>query len=66
MSAMTMKMDMSMTVENQPVSMNMEIKVSDVKTGSAVTVKLPDDLDTYSEIIGGADVGISVATTAAA
>lgn len=66
MSAMTMKMDMAMTVENKPVSMNMEIKVGDVKTGDSVTVKLPDDLDTYAEVIGGADAPATTTTTAAA
>ena len=39
-----------MTVENVPVSVSLEMAVSDISVGNSVTVTLPDDLDTYQDI----------------
>ena len=54
-SGMKMTMGMEMAAEGQTMAMDLLVNIHDMKTGSAVTVALPEDLDTYQELIGGAD-----------
>lgn len=52
---MGMTMKMSMTVEGETVTMNMSMDCDVNALGGNVTVTLPNDLDTYVDMIGGAD-----------
>ena len=53
MTGMGTTMNVETTVEGQTMSIAMEMKINNIKTGNSVTVNLPTDLDTYQEIIGG-------------
>lgn len=55
MTGMTIDMDMRMTAEGQTIDLQMGVAVTDIQLDGAVSVTLPDDLDSYQEIIGGAD-----------
>lgn len=55
MTGMKTKIDMETTVEDQTMSLVMDMNVTNVKFGNNVTVTLPSDLSSYQEIIGGAD-----------
>ena len=55
LTGMVLKLDLDTTVEDQTMSLTMDMKVTNVKFGNNVTVTLPSDLSTYEEIIGGAD-----------
>jgi len=49
-TAQTMKMDMTMTVEGMDVSASMDMDMTVNNPGQEVTVELPDDLDSYEEM----------------
>ena len=53
LTGMKTKIDMDTTVEDQTMSLVMDMTVTNVKFGSNVTVTLPTDLSSYQEIIGG-------------
>ncbi len=52
---MDIAMQLTMTVEGQTMTMDMTMDCTINKLGNSVTVTLPSDLDTYEEMIGGAD-----------
>ncbi len=52
---MDVAMQLTMTVEDQTMTMDVTMNCTVNKLGSGVTVTLPSDLDTYEEMIGGAD-----------
>lgn len=52
---MDVAMKLTMTVEDQTMTMDMTVNCTVNKLGSGVTVTLPSDLDTYEEMTGGAD-----------
>lgn len=52
---MDISMKLTMMVEGQTMTMDMSMDCVVNKLGDSVTVKLPTDLDTYEEMIGGAD-----------
>lgn len=52
---MDLTMKMSMSVEGQTITMNMTMDCDVNALGNSVTVTLPNDLDTYVDMIGGAD-----------
>ena len=54
-SAMSMTAVINMNVEGSAMTMNMSMDMVINETGDGVTVDVPDDLDTYTDIIGGAD-----------
>ena len=54
LTGMTVSMGMGMTAEGVPVSMDLSLTARDIAYGGDVTVTLPEDLDSYEEIIGGA------------
>lgn len=54
-SAMSMTAVINMNVEGSAMTMNMSMDMAINQTGDGVTVDVPDDLDTYTDIIGGAD-----------
>ena len=45
----------NMNVEGSAMTMNMSMDMVINETGDGVTVDVPADLDTYTDIIGGAD-----------
>lgn len=49
-SAMTMKMPLTMTVAGQEMKMDLDMDITYIDPGKEVTVDFPDDLDTYEEI----------------
>lgn len=49
-TAQTMKMDMTMTVEGMDVGASMDMDMTVNNPGQEVTVELPDDLDSYEEM----------------
>ena len=53
-SGMDMNMKMTMTVEGQTMTMDMNMKC-DINSIGNVTITLPSDLDSYTDLIGGAD-----------
>ena len=53
-SGMDMNMKMTMTVEGQTMTMYMNMKC-DINSIGNVTITLPSDLDSYTDLIGGAD-----------
>lgn len=55
MTGMKLKLDMSMVVEGETMNLALDMNVTDVQFGNSVSVTLPSDLNTYEEIIGGAD-----------
>lgn len=52
---MDVAMQLTMTVEDQTMTMDVTMNCTVNKLGSGVTVTLPSDLDTYEEMTGGAD-----------
>ena len=54
-SATSMTAVINMNVEGSAMTMNMSMDMVINETGDGVTVDVPDDLDTYTDIIGGAD-----------
>ncbi len=54
-SATSMTAVINMNVEGSAMTMNMSMDMDINQTGDGVTVDVPDDLDTYTDIIGGAD-----------
>lgn len=52
---MDVAMKLTMTVEDQTMTMDVTVNCTVNKLGSGVTVTLPSDLDTYEEMTGGAD-----------
>lgn len=52
---MDVAMKLTMTVEDQTMTMDVTMNCTVNKLGSGVTVTLPSDLDTYEEMTGGAD-----------
>ena len=54
-SATSMTAVINMNVEGSAMTMNMSMDMAINQTGDGVTVDVPDDLDTYTDIIGGAD-----------
>lgn len=52
---MDIAMQLTMTVEGQTMTMDMTMDCTINKLGDSVTVTLPSDLDTYEEMIDGAD-----------
>lgn len=54
-SATSMTAVINMNVEGSAMTMNMSMDMEINQTGDGVTVDVPDDLDTYTDIIGGAD-----------
>ena len=52
---MDVAMQLTMTVEDQTMTMDVTMNCTVNKLGNSVTVTLPSDLDTYEEMIGGAD-----------
>lgn len=54
-SAMSMTAVINMNVEGSAMTMNMSMDMDINQTGDGVTIDVPDDLDTYTDIIGGAD-----------
>ena len=52
--SMDMNMKMTMTVEGQTMTMDMNMKC-DINSIGNVTITLPSDLDSYTDLIGGAD-----------
>ena len=50
LETMEMTMAMTMEAEGQTVTVNMTADISDIVLGDAVTVTLPDDLDTYVDV----------------
>ena len=53
-SGMDMNMKMTMTVEGQTMTKDMNMKC-DINSIGNVTITLPSDLDSYTDLIGGAD-----------
>lgn len=53
--SMDVAMQLTMTVEDQTMTMDVTMNCIVNKLGSGVTVTLPSDLDTYEEMTGGAD-----------
>lgn len=53
--SMDVAMQLTMTVEDQTMTMDVTMNCTVNKLGSGVTVTLPSDLDTYEEMTGGAD-----------
>lgn len=53
-SGIDMNMKMTMTVEGQTMTMDMNMKC-DINSIGNVTITLPSDLDSYTDLIGGAD-----------
>lgn len=53
--SMLVDMDMSMTADGIPMDMNMSIDCKVNSLGSNVNITFPTDLDTYVDMIGGAD-----------
>ncbi|MDC7291528.1 hypothetical protein NXH76_27495 [Blautia schinkii] len=49
-SAMTMKMPLTMTISGQEMTMDLDMDITYTDPGKDVTVEFPDDLDTYEEI----------------
>ena len=64
-TALEATMSMTMYVEGQSITQEVAMKITNIRWGDSVTVKLPEDLDTYTEIIGGADEATSMAVTEA-
>lgn len=54
-SATSMTAVINMNVEGSAMTMNMSMDMDINQTGDGVTIDVPDDLDTYTDIIGGAD-----------
>ena len=54
-SATSMTAVINMNVEGSAMTMNMSMDMAINQTGDGVTIDVPDDLDTYTDIIGGAD-----------
>lgn len=54
-SATSMTAVINMNVEGSAMTMNMSMDMVINETGDGVTVDVPADLDTYTDIIGGAD-----------
>ncbi|MGI6181054.1 MAG: DUF6612 family protein [Agathobaculum sp.] len=55
LSAMNVSMTMSVTAEGQTIEMDMTVESKINALGNQVKVTLPSDLNTYQEMVGGAD-----------
>lgn len=53
--AMDLDMQMSVTAEGQTITLAMTMDCTINGLGDDVTITLPDDLDTYEDLLGGAD-----------
>lgn len=53
--SMDVAMQMDMSAEGQTLSMGIDMDCTINQMGSGVTVKLPSDLDTYQDLLGGTD-----------
>lgn len=53
--AMQMDMQLSMSAEGQTLTVDMTMDCTINAVGDDVTITLPDDLDTYEDLLGGAD-----------
>lgn len=67
LSAMQMEMQMAVSDGTTSMDMTADVEITDIVVGDAVTVSLPDDLDTYVDVsagtigvIGGADGPTSI------
>lgn len=63
---MDMSMKMSLSAEGQSITLNMTMNYAVNGLGDSVQITLPSDLDTYVDLIGGADGMIGVVDGAAA
>ena len=52
---MNLDMQMSVSAEGETLTMDMTMDCTINGLGDAVTITLPDDLDTYEDLLGGAD-----------
>ena len=56
--SMDIDMQITMTVDGVAMTMDMTMDCTVNATGDRVTVDIPDDLDSYTDLIGGADAAV--------